>query len=308
MTTDELKKITIQWKLSDKDTIADPAKLKEAFETTQADIASFWGEVDRLKMAGKPTADQIRTIFDLLRNCIQPLPIYSFKVDGTFDSAGGGVDNTWGTLCGTDYYGPANSLGCQLIKDIDEKVWQYYFNRLESTADFLALRDFCFPVGCHFWESKDKTNEINSRIPEFLAGADAETLMKMGDFSGPDGVESFVGRYYVEEYRLSEELPDVYAALIDRFIDVVDIRHLSGFLLDQKWRSADGQSQLHAMNDDQFTRLTEKAEAAEPEVVKALRADLSRGLGELRSVPSDLRDAGPDVGLDELIAGAIEGS
>jgi hypothetical protein len=301
MTTDELKKITIQWKLSDKDTIADPVKLKEAFETTQADIASFWSEVDSLKKGEKSNADQIRTIVDLLRNCIQPLPIYSFKVDGTFDAVGGGVDNTWGTVCGTDYYGPANSLGCQLIKDIDEKVWQYYFNRLKSTADFLALRDFCFPVGCHFWESKEKTNEINSRIPEFLAGADAETLMKMGDFSGPDGVESFVGRYYVEEYRLSEELPEVYSALIDRFIDVVDVDQLSGFLMDIKWRSEHGYSQLQALNDDQFTRLVEKAESADPQTVQALRTDLARGNDVVRA-----QDAGPDVGLDELIGFTLE--
>ena len=301
MTTDKLKKITSRWKLTDNNTIADPVKLKESFEITQADIASFWGEVDSLKNDEKSTADQIRTIFELLRNCIQPLPIYSFEVDGTFDPAGGGIDNTWGNVCGTDYYGPPNSLGCQLIKDIDEKVWQYYFNRLKSVADFLALRDFCFPVGCHFWESKEKTNAINSRIPEFLAEADAVTLMKMGDFSGPDGAEFFVGRYHVEEYRLSEELPDVYAAVIDRFIDVVDIGQLSGFLMDKKWRSQDGYSQLQAMNDDQFTRLIERAESADPQTVQALRTDLARGNDVVRA-----QDAGTDVGLDELIGFTLE--
>lgn len=71
--------------------------------------------------------------------------------------------------------------------------------------------------------------------------------------------------------------------------------------MDKKWRSQDGYSQLQAMNDDQFTRLIERAESADPQTVQALRTDLARGNDVVRA-----QDAEPDVGLDELVGFTLE--
>jgi hypothetical protein len=214
----------------------------------------------------------------MLRDRVQFLPIFSFEVDGAYTPAGGDYG---GTTCGTVYNGPDTTLGYKLINDIDEKIWRYYFDRVESVDDFWRLRDLCFPNGLNFWESKEKTNEANSKITEFLAEADADTL-----------ADGFLVQE--EHYRLSEEMPDVYAAIIDRFIDVVDVGQLGGFL-------SNNAMQLRAMNDDQFMRLVEKAEAADPDTVQAFRESLSRD-----SFGNPNPAIGADVGLDELMANALQ--
>jgi len=277
MNSEELKKITDYWKLSDTNVIADHAKLKAAFEATQAEIASFWNEVDALKNSDKSTGDQLRAILDMLRDRVQFLPIFSFEVDGSYTPAGGDFG---GTTCGTVYNGPDTTVGYKLINDIDEQIWRYYFDRVQSVDDLWRLRDLCFPVGYNFWESKEKTNEANSKIPDFLDEADADTL-----------ANGFL--IQEEHYRLSEEMPDVYSAVIDRFIDVIDVGQLGGFL-------ADNAMQLRAMTDDQFLRLVEKAEAADPQAKQALRESLSRD-----SFGNPNPAIGADVGLDELMAEAL---
>jgi hypothetical protein len=41
MNTEELHNITSNWQITDETVTADPAKLKEAFELTQSEIANF---------------------------------------------------------------------------------------------------------------------------------------------------------------------------------------------------------------------------------------------------------------------------
>ena len=66
MSTEELKNITSYWTIDKNDVIADPVKLKSAFEATQTEISRFWEEVNDIKQSGKSAGDQLRAI---LKNC-----------------------------------------------------------------------------------------------------------------------------------------------------------------------------------------------------------------------------------------------
>ena len=240
MNTEELHNITSNWQITDQTVRADPAKLKEAFEATQSEIANFWREVEETKKTGKSSGDQLRAILEMLRSRVQFLPLYSFEMDGTF------VPNSSeyaGSTCGTAYNGNDRTLGHEIINDIHEKIWLHYSDRIESIDDFWPFRDFFFPAGYNFWESKEKTNQANAKIEQFLGDADAGSL------------EGFIVQE--EFYALSEEMPDLYSAIIDRLIEKIDVGSLGSFWIEHA-------SKLSCLSDEQFEALVAKAESADP--------------------------------------------
>jgi len=82
MTAEELHKITSNWQITDKTVTADPAKLKEAIELTQSEVASFWREIEEAKESDMSAGDQLRKITDLLMKRIKSLPLESLEIDG----------------------------------------------------------------------------------------------------------------------------------------------------------------------------------------------------------------------------------
>jgi hypothetical protein len=238
MTTEDLHGITTNWQINDDSVTADTAKLKEAYETTQAEIASFWNEVDGVKKSDLSVGDQIRRITDLLTERIQNLPLDSFETDGTFVTEGDG-----GTVHGIIYNTTDKSLAHAFLNDFHEKIWSHYMVRVRSIEDFWPLRDICFPVGYNFWESREKTNEANGKINQFLEEAD------LGDLQG----------FLIQEehYSLSAEMPELYAAVVDRFVDTVDVSSLGEYFEEQ--------GRFSGMTKEQFDHLLAKVESADPE-------------------------------------------
>jgi hypothetical protein len=238
MTTEHMHSITTNWQINDDNVKADPAKLKEAYETTQSEIASFWNEVDGVKKSDLSVGDQIRRITDLLTERIQNLPLDSFETDGTFVTEGDG-----GTAHGIIYNTTDKSLAHAFINDFHEKIWSHYMDRVRSIEDFWPLRDICFPVGYNFWESREKTNEANGKITQFLEEAD------LGDLQG----------FLIQEehYSLSAEMPELYAAVVDRFVDAVDVWSLGQYLEET--------GRFSGITQEQFDRLLAKVQSADQE-------------------------------------------
>lgn len=238
MNTEDLHSITTNWQINDDNVKADPAKLKEAYETTQSEIASFWNEVDGVKKSDLSVGDQLRKVYELLGRHIQNLPLISFETDGTFVQRGEG-----GTACGIIYSGTRKSLEYAFIHDFHDKIWLHYFDLVESPDDFWPLRDLCFPGIGNIWQSKEKTNEANGKIEEFLLDADAETL---------------AGCLMQEEnYSLSAEMPELYFAIMDRFIDTVDISSLAQILEET--------GKFSGITQEHFDRLLAKVQSADQE-------------------------------------------
>jgi hypothetical protein len=238
MNTEDLHSITTNWQINDDNVTADPAKLKEAYETTQAEIASFWNEVDGVKKSDLSVGDQIRRITDLLTERIQNLPLDSFETGGTFVTEGDG-----GAAHGIIYNTTDKSLAHAFINDFHGKIWTHYMDRVQSIEDFWPLRDICFPVGYNFWESREKTNEANGKITQFLEEAD------LGDLQG----------FLIQEehYSLSAEMPELYAAVVDRFVDSVDVSSLGQYLEEM--------GRFSGITQEQFDRLLAKVQSADQE-------------------------------------------
>ena len=243
MNTEELHNITSNWQITDETVTADPAKLKEAFEVTQSEIANFWRDVEETKISDMSAGDQLRKITDLLMERIQPLPLDSFETDGTFVTEGDG-----GVAHGMMYYTTDQSLGHAFINDFQDTIWSPFMDRVQSIDDFWPLRDLCFPVGYNFWESRQKTNEANGKIEGFLEEAD------------PGSLQGFLMQE--EHYSLAEEMPELYSAIVDRFVDSVDIASLGEHFEEQ--------NRFSGMTKEQFDRLLAKVESADPETKESL--------------------------------------
>jgi len=237
MNTEELHNITSNWQISDQTVTADPAKLKEAFDVTQTEVSNFWREVDEAKKSDMSVGDQLRKITDLLVERIQPLPLDSFETDGTFVAEGDG-----GVAHGIMYNTTDKSLAHSFINDFQEKIWSPYMDKVQSIDDFWPLRDLCFPVGYNFWESRQKTNEANAKIEQFLDEAD------------PGSLQGFLMQE--EHYSVAEEMPDLYSKIVDRFVDTSDAWSLGDYFDERKFSH---------MTKDQFDRLLAKVEAADSE-------------------------------------------
>jgi hypothetical protein len=243
MKTEEVHNITSNWQISEETVTADPAKLKEAFELTQSEIANFWRDVEETKKSDISVGDQLRKITDLLTERIQPLPLDSFETDGTFvDQGDGGVAHD------IIYNTTENSIAHAFINDFQDKIWSPYMERVQSINDFWPLRDLCFPVGYNFWESRQKTNEANAKIEQFLDEAD------------PASLQGFL--IQEEHYSLAEEMPELYSAIVDRFVDSVDVASLGEYFEEQ--------GRLSGMTKEQFDRLLAKVENADPETKESL--------------------------------------
>ena len=243
MNTEELHNITSNWQITDEIVTADPAKLKEAFELTLSEIANFWRDVGETKKSDISVGDQLRKITDLLSERIQPLPLDSFETDGTFVAEGDG-----GVAHGIMYNTTDKSLSHAFINDFQEKIWSPYMDKVQSIDDFWPLRDLCFPVGYNFWESREKTNEANGKIEGFLEEAD------------PGSLQGFLMQE--EHYSVAEEMPELYSAIVDRFVDSVDVASLGEYLEEQ--------GRLSGMTKEQFDRLLAKVELADPETKESL--------------------------------------
>jgi hypothetical protein len=243
MNTEELHNITSNWQITDETVTADPAKLKEAFEATQAEIASFWRDVEETKKSDMSAGDQLRKITGLLTDRIQPLPLDSFETDGAFIDEGDG-----GVAQGIMYNTTDKSLAHSLINEFQDQIWSPYMDRVQSIDDFWPLRDLCFPVGYNFWESRQKTNEANAKIEQFLDEAD------------PASLHGFL--IQEEHYSFAEEMPELYSAIVDRFVDSVDVASLGEYFEEQ--------GRFSGMTKEQFDRLLAKVESADPETKESL--------------------------------------
>ena len=237
MSTEELHNITSNWQITDETVTADPAKLKEAFELTQSEIANFWRDVEETKKSDMSAGDQLRKITDLLTERIQPLPLDSFETDGTFVTDGDG-----GVTHGIMYNTTDKSLAHAFINEFQDQIWSPYMDRVRSIDDFWPLRDLCFPVGYNFWESRQKTNEANTKIEGFLEEAD------------PGSLQGFLMQE--EYYSVAEEMPDLYSKIVDRFVDTSDDWSLADYFDERKFSH---------MTKNQFDRLLAKVEAADSE-------------------------------------------
>lgn len=243
MTTDELQNITSNWQISDETATADPAKLKEAFEVTQSEVANFWRDVEETKKSDMSAGDQLRKITDLLTERIYPLPLDSFETDGTFVAEGDG-----GLAHGIIYNTTEKSLGHVFINDFQNRIWVHYLEAVKSMNDFWPLRDLCFPNGYNVLGSKVKTNEAYGIVGRFLDEADPADLQ---------------GLLLREEYYvLSEEMPELYSAIVDRFIETVDVWNLAEYFEEQ--------GRFSGMTKEQFDRLLAKVESADPETKESL--------------------------------------
>jgi len=243
MNTEELHNITSNWQITDETVAADPAKLKEAFDVTQTEISNFWREVDEAKKSDMSVGDQLRKITDLLTERIQPLPLDSFETDGTFVAKGDG-----GVAHGIMYNTTDKSLAHSFINDFQEKIWSLYMDKVQCIDDFWPLRDLCFPVGYNFWESREKTNEANGKIEGFLEEAD------------PGSLQGFLMQE--EHYSVAVEMPELYSAIVDRFVDSVDVASLGEYFEEQ--------GRFSGMTKEQFDRLLAKVESADPETKESL--------------------------------------
>jgi hypothetical protein len=243
MNTEELHSITSNWQITDQTVRADPARLKEAFEATQSEIANFWSDVEETKESDMSAGDQLRKITDLLTGRIQNLPLISFETDGAFVERGEG-----GTAFGTIYSGTEKSLEYTFISDFQGQIWSHYMERVQSIDDFWPLRDLCFPVGYNFWESRQKTNEANAKIEQFLDEADTASL------------HGFLMQE--EHYSVAEEMPELYSAIVDRFVDSVDVASLGEYFEEQ--------GRFSGMTKEQFDRLLAKVESADPETKESV--------------------------------------
>jgi hypothetical protein len=241
--TEELHSITTNWQIADQTVTADPGKLKEAFEVTQTEISNFWREVDEAKKSDMSVGDQLCKITDLLNERIQPLPLDSFETDGTFVNEGDG-----GVAHDIMYNTTDKSLAHTFINDFQDKIWSPYMERVQSIDDFWPLRDLCFLVGYNFWESRQKTNEANAKIEQFLDEAD------------PASLQGFLMQE--EHYSLAEEMPELYSAIVDRFVDSVDVASLGVYFEEQ--------GRFSGMTKEQFDRLLAKVESADPETKESL--------------------------------------
>ena len=237
MNTEELHNITSNWQITDETVTADPAKLKEAFELTQSEIANFWRDVEETKKSDMSVGDQLRKITDLLTERIQPLPLDSFETDGTFVTEGDG-----GVAHGMMYYTTDQSLAHAFINDFQDTIWSPFMDRVQSIDDFWPLRDLCFPVGYNFWESRQKTNEANGKIEGFLEEAD------------PGSLQGFLMQE--EHYSVAEEMPDLYSKIVDRFVDTCDDWSLGEYFDERKFSH---------ITKEQFDRLLAKVKAADSE-------------------------------------------
>ena len=243
MKTEELHHITSNWQIADETVTADPAKLKQAFEVTQSEIANFWRDVEQTKKSDLSAGDKLRKITDLLSERIQSLPLDSFETDGTFVDAGDG-----GVAHDIIYNTTDKSLAHAFINDFQDKIWSHYMECVRSIDDFWPLRDLCFPVGYNFWESREKTNEANAKIEQFLAEAD------------PASLQGFL--IQEEHYSLAEEMPELYSAIVDRFVDSVDVASLGEYFEEQ--------GRFSGMTKEQFDRLLAKVESADLETKESL--------------------------------------
>lgn len=243
MNTEELHNITSNWQITDQPVTADPAKLKEVFEVTQSEINNFWREVDETKKSDMSVGDQLRKITDLLTERIQPLPLDSFETDGTFVTEGEG-----GVAHGIMYNTTEKSLAHAFINEFQSQIWSPYMDRVQSIDDFWPLRDLCFPVGYNFWESRQKTNEANAKIEQFLDEAD------------PASLQGFL--IQEEHYSVAEEMPELYSAIVDRFVDSIDVASLGEYFEEQ--------GRFSGMTKEQFDRLLAKVEGADPETKESV--------------------------------------
>ena len=243
MNTEELHNITSNWQITDQTVRTDPGKLEEAFEVTQSEIANFWRDVEETKKSDMSAGDQLRKITDLLTERIQPLPLDSFETDGTFVGEGDG-----GVAHGIMYNATDKSLAHAFINKFQDTIWSPYMDRVQSIDDFWPLRDLCFPVGYNFWESRQKTNEANAKIGQFLDEAD------------PASLHGFL--IQEEHYSLSEEMPELYSAIVDRLVDSVDVASLGEYFEEQ--------TRFSGMTKEQFDRLLAKVEGADPETKESV--------------------------------------
>jgi hypothetical protein len=191
-----------------------------------------------VKKSDLSVGDQIRRITDLLTERIQNLPLDSFEADGTFVTEGDG-----GKVHGIIYNTTDKSLAHAFLNDFHEKIWTHYMDRVQSIDDFWPLRDICFPVGYNFWESREKTNEANGKITQFLEEADLGSL------------QGFL--IQEEHYSLSAEMPELYAAIVDRFVDTVDVSGLGQYLEET--------GRFSGITQEQFDRLLAKVQSADQE-------------------------------------------
>lgn len=67
-----------------------------------------------------------------------------------------------------------------------------------------------------------------------------------------------------EHYSVAEEMPELYSAIVDRFVDSVDIVSLGEYFEEQ--------GRFSGMTKEQFDRLLAKVESADPETKESIMA------------------------------------
>lgn len=67
-----------------------------------------------------------------------------------------------------------------------------------------------------------------------------------------------------EHYSVAEEMPELYSAIVDRFVDSVDVVSLGEYFEEQ--------GRFSGMTKEQFDRLLAKVESADPETKESIMA------------------------------------
>ena len=235
---------TRKWFFTDESMVDTAEKQNIVFTICSEEINNCWIDIeDILNDEDKSVDDKIRNVGEILYRRLNLLPLNHFTVDGTYSSS---EKIDWDN---------EDLLFHSVNNDINSKIWQYFSDLISTFNQHILLINVFFPVGYTFYQSKEKVNELYSKVSEFIdEGVSAEDIM---------------GSILREEYySLDEELPEVYDNLIGVFIDKATPDQIGEAFMDHSDR-------LSAMSEERFNEMREKFEnQASPDCKKEYLSEI----------------------------------